>query len=388
MFNLITFFLLNPILWLGLLAVFLIGYQRIRAERQQFSIAINSRYSEIGVFLKNGLIVGLLGSVVLLVLGITVDFTWLSWVLLLQMLGLLFCFWFWDSGITLVLCSLLVWLIPNFKFLPILFFQSKTSGTSQNLIPSTLLIVGIVLLGLGLILKQPSKAIISPQIKISKRGIRQASYHIRRLYLMPLFMIVPGDGFSSLFGNWPFFNIGQHQFSLLILPLIIGFNFHLKKRLPAELQKMYKYYIAIGIELVCLAIFAKILHWSLFFIVLALISVIGLRLYIAYFLQTGHDYLVEPTKGIRVLAVQADTPAQKAGLYPGDIVLSVNDQLINSQVQFYEMAQKSGTFIKLRVQTLHKDIKLAETAIYKDSPHELGLVTFPDKFHQESRRGS
>lgn len=387
MFNLITFFLLSPILWLGLLGAFLISYQRIRAERRQFSIAINNHYSEISVFLKNGLLVGLLSSGIVLILGITVDFAWLSWVMLLLILSLLLCFWFWDSGLTLILGLLLAWYFPKFHFLPVLGF-SPTLSASPDLLPGGLAVAGLALISLGLILAQPPKSVISPQVKVSKRGIRQASYHIRRLYLMPLFLIVPGDSFGNILGSWPFLSFGQHQFSLLILPLVIGFNFHLKKRLPAELQKMYKYYVAIGIELLILAILARILHWSLFFMILALVSVVGLRLYISYFLQTGHDYLVEPTKGIRVLAVQADTPAQKAGLYPGDVVLSVNDRPIDSQVQFYEMAQKNGTFIKLRVQTLHKDIKLAETAIYKDSPHELGLVTFPDKVYQESRRGS
>lgn len=387
MFNFITFFLLNPILWLGILMTFLIGHHRIKSERKQFSIAINSHYSEMIIFLKNGLFVSLIGSITTLVFGVTINVTWLSWYLLLMLLSLLLCFLFWDSGILLAMVSLFTIFWPKFKFIPVP-FQDFSSVTGVHNLASGLIVLGMSLLGLGMILSKPPDILVSPEVRVSKRGIREASYRVRRLYLVPLFLLIPGDGLIQFIHFWPFFNIGQHQFTILVLPLILGLNFHLKKRLPFELTQLSRSYFIAGSTMLICAIFSRIFKMNLFFGVLSIVGMVGLRMYSMYFLSKGQDYLVEPTKGIQVLAVQTDTPAQKAGLEPGDIVLSVNDQPISSQTQFYEMTQTNATFVKLRVQTLHGEIKLAETAIYKDSPHELGLVTFPDQTNQENRRRS
>ncbi|MFD1672503.1 PDZ domain-containing protein [Agrilactobacillus yilanensis] len=386
MFKLITFFLLNPIFWLALLTSFFISYQRIFSERKQFSIAIDNHYSEILVFLKRGLFMGLICSVATLLLGVTVNLTWLSWYVLLTIVGLALSFWFWDSGLLLVLVSLCALLWPRFMWHwgP---FSGLSAKIGQQTLASSLVILSLALLSIGLLLARPSQTIISPKIRVSKRGIRTASYHIRRLYLLPLVLLIPGDNLPTLFGLWPFFNIGAHRFTILVLPLILGLNIHLKKRLPTELKQLrYSYFVAGGLIFI-LAVLAKFLHSTLVLALVAVIIILGLKLYRLHFLHSGQAYLVEPSKGIQVLAVQKDTPAQKAGLVPGDVVLSVNDQPISSQIQFYEMTQVSSTFVKFRVQTLHKDIKLAETAIYKDSPHELGLVTFPDRNNQETRRG-
>ncbi len=44
--------------------------------------------------------------------------------------------------------------------------------------------------------------------------------------------------------------------------------------------------------------------------------------------------------------------------------------------ELYEALQKSPAYCRLKVKNFEGELKLAESAIYADSPHEIGLVLF------------
>lgn len=377
-------FLLHPILWLAIIAVCCISYRRIYTERRQFSIAVTHHYVEVGIFFKTGGLFGLVASIITLLLGVTVDRAWLSWYAILTVLALALFALFWDSGIVLAAVGLCAYFSPNLRQLTLFVAPDKLQGGA--LLSGGLLILSFSLMALAVICHRAQRFPVSPTIEVSKRGIRQATYHVRQLYLMPLILLVPGDSIGHLFAWWPVFSVGNQRFSLILLPLIIGLHLRLKKRLPFELKKLQSAYFISGVIALVFAVMAGLQPSWYGLDIAALAVVIALRGYVGHFLSSGQSYVVEPATGIRVLAVQAGTPAQKAKLHPGDVVLSVNHHPVDSQMQFYEMVQLSATFVNLKVATLQRDMKLAQTAVYIDSPHELGLFTFPDHPSQETRR--
>ena len=78
------------------------------------------------------------------------------------------------------------------------------------------------------------------------------------------------------------------------------------------------------------------------------------------------------------MAVRQDTPAQKMGLEPGDIILECNKQHVTTENELYEALQDNAAYCRMKVRTYDGQLKLAESAIYSDSPHEIGLVLFRD----------
>ncbi|MCH4172565.1 MAG: PDZ domain-containing protein [Lactobacillus sp.] len=385
MLKIIGFFFFNPVFLVAICVIAISGYRRIQQERRQFSIAIDSHFLEARSFFKDGLFGGLIASVVSLLLGIVVDNNWLVWYVLITLLGLVCFTAFWDNGILWLLVAGLAWFKPNLV-LPGFFNDTIIAPVQGAVIPSALAIAALGLGACGCLFQKMPQLELSPKIKNAVRGGREAYYAVQRLYLMPLILLVPGDAFPMLKGWWPFFNLGNQRFTILVLPLILGLNLKLKRRLPAELTQLKRPFMLASVIMLALAFLGLKGQLPGLSLILGAIVVIFLRGYVARFLAKGNSHLLQPKAGIQVLAVQQGTPAQKAGLTAGDVVLSANGQPVNSQAQFYEVIQASATFVSLRVKTLHQDIKLAETAIYKDSPHELGIITFPDSEQTHQRR--
>ncbi|MDE7023285.1 MAG: hypothetical protein K2O72_03560, partial [Ligilactobacillus sp.] len=66
----------------------------------------------------------------------------------------------------------------------------------------------------------------------------------------------------------------------------------------------------------------------------------------------------------------------KMKLEVGDIILECNGIKVATGDELYEALQKSPAYCRLKVKNFEGELKLAESAIYADSPHEIGLVLF------------
>ena len=69
--KLIGSYLLTPVLWLGILYVIISYNQRINKERKQFRVAINKDFYEGRNFIKYGLFFFVMGSLISMILGLT-----------------------------------------------------------------------------------------------------------------------------------------------------------------------------------------------------------------------------------------------------------------------------------------------------------------------------
>lgn len=77
-----------------------------------------------------------------------------------------------------------------------------------------------------------------------------------------------------------------------------------------------------------------------------------------------------------MIAVIPDTPAAKMGVQKGDIILDCNDEEVKNESELYAALQKNSAYCHLRIRTFEGDLKITESAIYADGPHEIGLILF------------
>lgn len=69
-------FLLQPLVWLGLLRSYLTAKRRVKSERQHFQSAINPQLVEVHHFLVDGCLLGVLMTIISLALGLVVAPIW------------------------------------------------------------------------------------------------------------------------------------------------------------------------------------------------------------------------------------------------------------------------------------------------------------------------
>ncbi|MCD2257216.1 PDZ domain-containing protein [Lactobacillus sp. CC-MHH1034] len=378
MLNAILFYFLNPVTIVGCLTILLISNLRINRERRQFSIAIDANLTETVQFLENSLLVGVFASIASLVLGIFMTAAWVNWYIIIALASILAFSLGFDSLILISVSTLLAQVFSAFghDILPFFPIRNPVQGHSTA---SGLYLAALVSLILVWLLSRIEDLPVDPKIRVSKRGVREVFYRVRTLNVAPLLVTVPGTRFHDLFGFWPIFKLGDHMFTIMILPLVVGLSLQLRQRLPIELKRLRPIYVTSAIVFLVLALVDRLSQLDRIFAVAGVVFAILIWTYRCYFLRRGQSTLLEMPEGLRVVAIQKGTPAEKSGLEIGDVILEANDQAVRSEADLYAQIQAKPTFVKFRVKTQTGDIKLAETAIYKDSPHELGLFTFPDE---------
>lgn len=131
--------------------------------------------------------------------------------------------------------------------------------------------------------------------------------------------------------------------------------------------------------------------------ILLLLSVLASRYRIfafmaAVFAPAAHELLIiygrksershvpiftHPPQGERVLDVIKGSPAEKMGLGPGDIIISVNDRDIKSQQDLKEILGQYPVYIWLKVKKTDGSMKNVEMNAYPEGVNSLGAILVP-----------
>uniref|UniRef100_UPI0028A8EA06 PDZ domain-containing protein n=1 Tax=Carnobacterium sp. TaxID=48221 RepID=UPI0028A8EA06 len=118
--------------------------------------------------------------------------------------------------------------------------------------------------------------------------------------------------------------------------------------------------------------------WSMYSGIAGLgIAVIGglLVLYRHRQRENKHSFLFGPTdNGLKVIGIHPETPAEKMGVAVGDTLVSCNDEEIRTEEDFYRALSKNSVYCHLKIKGPDGELRLAESALYADTPHEIGLV--------------
>lgn len=371
--------LLQPALYVGILLAILAGFNRVRWERKSFSISIYSPWLELKSFFGVSLLFGLAISVVTSLIGFGVMIEWVAiFNVVACFLLIVGMFRLSSTAFTIGITSLIFYFCYYFDVSLAPFtneaFTYDSIFIDNFMISMTFLLA--VLLFVEAFLIQYTSANPSPSLRKSKRGKLIGSFQLRKLWFVPIVMFLPGDVFTKIFEWWPVFAIGSQSYSLIILPLFIGFQQQVQTQLPEEASRK------IAVEVTTLATIIAVA--GLLGIVMPVLTlfafmfaVIG-RFWISY--RHYRSEKLAPKKfgpqpdGLVVLGARAATPSARLNLKAGEKITEVNSRPVHTREELYEALNLNRAFCKLKVIDNAGEPRFEQTALYENESFELGLL--------------
>lgn len=385
----IVLFFIQPTFIVGILLAFFARNQRISYARSQLRAAIYKDNFELKRFFLWGLLPGLFISLVSVFAGLPVT---LSWILIYQIVTILFLgvgyrfvhpvFTFSTAGLILLALTYFELDMTQLIELPQGWATPLDGGVAQGLqiTQIVLILTLLVLLSTVMTLQGGDLAKFIPRFLQTKRGKLVARYRMKPFWLVPVLLVIPGNGFSALFEWWPVFSIGNQTFSFFLLPVLVGFRYTVQAQLPSEAKdRLMKEFVGLsGIGI--LAFVATFWQVEIAPIALVLLFIGGfIVLYRHRKREQRWTFRFGPAEnGLRVVGVRPNSPAEKMDIDIGDAILDCNDFEMHNAEEFYEALSSNRAYCRLRIRRKDGEIVLTETAIFDDDPHDLGVITLEE----------
>ena len=382
-------FFLNPFLYIILMLAWLQYHRQTLFERKLFHRRLTSPWEQWFHTVIHGLWGGMLASLLILGLGILIQPFDLWFIAGLSFLFSLFhiqyfCFAYAGGLYVLLITVGKLWpqgsQISNLGWL-------WDSLSSANL-PSVIGLMALFYLVESFLLRRNRGRGASPIYLNGKRGMLVGAYQLQKFWVLPIFMFVSvpvgTEASLSIPSWWPMLLAGAGSglsMTFSGFPVVLGFSDLMVSKLPhVKAKRSAKSLFLFGVILLVLAFVSK---W---FILSGLFA--GL------FAFAGHTVLirwnqwrqwketpifVQLGKGVVVLAVLPDTPAEKLGILPGDTLMKVNGADINRSEDLYPALQLNSAFCKMEVRNVEGHMKYLQRAVYEGEHHQLGLILAPDE---------
>lgn len=380
---------LHPVLYYLVFIAALLGVLRVKRERKDFHIRAFDAYFELRQLFPIGIVLGLILSVITIGAGITVPFAIIVLIAVFTFLLTLTtnirmispAYTVGGAFFALILMAENNWSIPLFK--------KPFDSIGDKVYPSIIMVLALLLIAEGyLIFRNGSKA-TSPKLAKSRRGQIVGVHEAKRIWMLPLFLLVPSGALQVPFDWWPVFHLGAHQYSLILVPFAIGFYQQVQGKLPkAAVQLHGRRVIVLGVFTLLLSIAG---YWfPLVSIVAAALAIIGREL-IAVIQRIQDDglpfYFSKKNNGLMIIGIIPESPASKMGLKVGEIISKANGVVVRDEDSFYEGLQKNRAQCKLEVLDTNGEIRFAQRALYEGDHHELGIMFVQEHHNFDEKIG-
>lgn len=381
-------FFIQPVFLIGLFFAVRRYSKRVDYTRKTFRVNFNREKFEIKNYLFRGILPGIALSVVCLLIGVPLT---IEWVILYQVVT-----------IFLLLVSGYRFIHPIFTFpmtvilmygmnvldirLPIDRLESLLAFNQYSLAPSTIdlnglvsnliLLASVILFASTFYLKAINENEVYPMLNTSKRGKKIASYQKNILSVLPLLLVVPGQVIPSFADWWPVFTLGEMEFALILMPILMGFRFTISTQLFEEaisqLRKEFKSLSYLGFILFIVSYFIP----DSGIISSILLLLLGVGILVRHRQRENQwSFRYGPTnEGLRVIAVREDSPAERLDLEIGDIILELNDEEMVNTERYQETLSVNRSYIKMRIRRNDGEIVLKDTPLYDNDYNNLGLL--------------
>ncbi|WP_223701323.1 PDZ domain-containing protein [Sutcliffiella deserti] len=366
---------IHPVFYVTLTVAIVLGYFRVKRERHDFHIRVEYGLTE---FLKacKTLFLGLALSLITLGIGIILPFGTIFLISIITVIFTLFIKPRWLStgylfGFSLLLAVLLPRWTTGVEAIDQLFVS-----IGETHLPSLALLMGLLMIVEGLLVSRQASVQTSPQLAKSKRGLPIGFQVSQRVWILPLFLFVPGDAIRTNFEWWPVLQMGEQSLSIWLVPFGMGFYQKMKASIPKEAVAIAgRQLTLLGVFILALAVSS--IWWETVAILSAVIAVFG-REWLNYrtrvFEEETPPIYVLRDKGLIVLGVIPDSPAAKMNLQIGEVIVKVNGIPVSTVEGFYEALQENRAYCKLQVVDKNGEDRFAQTAVYEGDHHELGLL--------------
>src|SRR5699024_8383626 len=234
--------------------------RRINHERKQFGFKVFPMFHELKKTWLPSLVAGIFISVIFFGLRIVFPIpTLILLTLVLILLSVHMKFTLLSASYTLGLSYLLILLSPF-----LLQFQNIIDEDIflNSPLMSMSLLLGILLMFEGFILVREERNNTYPELVKSERGLWIGRHLVKKLSIIPLFFLVPRDQLGSFSDMLPYFPIVGEQYSLILFPMIIGFEIPVRRKLTTHITKRMGLTLGVlGFFVAILAFTSSYLYW-------------------------------------------------------------------------------------------------------------------------------
>ncbi|HHY74131.1 MAG TPA: PDZ domain-containing protein [Bacillus bacterium] len=373
-------FFLNPALYILLLFVFLLGIRRTKRERKDFNIRIQPFNLEWSGFALSGLVAGLCVSIVMLGLGVVIP---VGFIALTSLLTILFMLTMQprllSPAFVVSIAIVLSLLLPKLTIENSFVSKWMTDITSNSYLFMSILLA-VLLFVEGFLILRKGHLHTSPKLKKSKRGKQVGLHEAKKLWMVPVLLLIPGDAITSVFQWWPVITTPFATFSLVAVPFAIGFQQQVQASLPKEaIQKTARRVLLLALIVTAFTVGA---YWlPVLAVISAVIAIVG-REFISFRQHTSDNnsasYFANNNNGIVILGVIPNSPAEKMSLLVGELITKVNGNEVRTEKEFYEALQVNRAYCKLEVLDYNGEVRFVQRALYDGEHHELGLLFVHD----------
>ncbi|WP_088070618.1 PDZ domain-containing protein [Gottfriedia luciferensis] len=371
---------LNPFTYIFFIASILCGYLRVKRERKHFSVRNYNVTFEWKTSIWSGLLIGAIFSVITLVAGISIPIEMVYLVSVFTIVFALILQFRWMSPAYLFGLALVALPLINRgkDSLPLL--DHFVPNDMSAMLPAITILLAVLLLAEGILVQRNAANHTTPLFIESKRGKRVGAHEANKLWMVPLFLLIPNGPIISDYSWWPTITLGHSGYSILFVPFGIGFYQLVQGMLPKESVKL------VGKQIVSLAILVSIGAIISYFVgfvafITVAIAVVG-REAINY-IHKNRDfntpsYFTTKAVGLTVLGILPNSVADKMNIKVGESITKVNGQNVSTVNEFYEALQINRAYCKLEVIDLNAEIRIAQSSVYEGEHHELGFL-FPEE---------
>ncbi|WP_147534095.1 PDZ domain-containing protein [Bacillus marasmi] len=365
---------LNPVFYLLFFLAAWLGVSRVKRERRNFHVRVENAYFELRQLLPIGSLIGLCLSVFLVAIGIVIPTEFVVIMASISVIIMLttkvrFLSPAYTIGIAAIIMIILDWQNISLPF----FGEIQLEELTYSAIA---ILLGLLIMGEGILINWNGKKGTSPMLINGKRGAKVGAHELRRVWMLPAFLVIPGELLKIPLDWWPTFSAGGETYSLLLVPFAIGVHQQVQGRVPQVAIQ------ALGKQVINLGAIVTLLGLASFFLPLAALGVIGVAMITRETLtwkQIMNErnlpfYFSKKNQGMRILGILLDTPASKMGLKVGEVITKVNGQTVADEESFYEALQRNRALCKLEVLDVNNEIRFVQRALYEGDHHKLGIL--------------
>lgn len=250
-------------------------------------------------------------------------------------------------------------------------------GESETIV-SLAILLGLMLVVEGLLISKNAVRYSTPKMQKGKRGLPFGLHESKRLWLVPIFILVPGDAVTQIVPWWPVISVGAQSYAVFLVPFLIGFMRTIKSYEPTEAL------VFTGRRVLALAALVLVLGilsywWSVFAIIAMGVAMLGrftISMQERIADETRPAYFTVRKDGLIVLGVIPGTVGAEMELKPGEVIVKVNGVTPTSIEEFYHALQfkTTGAFCKLEVIDIKGEPRFVQHALFAGEHHELGIV--------------
>lgn len=271
--------------------------------------------------------------------------------------------------------------------LPIL--QDAINQLDRSIYPTLVILIGLLLIAEGFLIVSHGSKKVSPQLQVSKRGQPIGVYVSQRIWLIPMFVMIPGGQLPAPFDWYPVFSIGDMAISPIVLPILIGFKQKVHGMLPEQAIRAHgKKVGALGVVITALAIVG---YWyPMLALITVILAIIG-REFLHYSQRAMDErlpfYFSKSKLGVQILGVIPQSPADKMGLVKGEVISKINGVIVREEEELYRALQINRAHCKLEVIDNNEQIRFVQRALFDGEHYELGILFVDDQLKESGQVG-